>query len=250
MRDAEDAPTRFTRHGRAELTRLRRVDVRTLPTREAYDLWAARYDSSGTWLGALEGSATAHALGDVHGLHVLDAGCGTGRHAIPMASAGAQVTAVDVSSEMLARARAKSTAVSVRFVLADLTSPLPFRSAIFDGVLSALVLEHLPAPQAFFGELGRVTRPGGRIVITAMHPAMLELGASAAFRLSSYEEIRPHSYKMSLQQYVDAVERAGLVLETFDEYAPDEAFSAQFPYASPYIGVPALLVMHMSPAGR
>ena len=47
------------------------------------------------------------ALGDVRGRRVLDLGCGTGRHAIPLAAAGAVVTAVDFSEQMLAAARRK-----------------------------------------------------------------------------------------------------------------------------------------------
>ena len=55
------------------------------------------------------------ALGDVRGLAVLDLGCGTGRHALWLAEAGATVTAVDFSEGMLSEARRKPGAAAVRF---------------------------------------------------------------------------------------------------------------------------------------
>src|SRR5262245_17901578 len=81
--------------------------VELLPTRDGYDRWAAIYDDEGNPLVALE-TAHVHALlGDVRGLDVVDLGCGTGRHTLWLANAGARVTAVDFSPEMLRRARAK-----------------------------------------------------------------------------------------------------------------------------------------------
>ncbi len=55
---------------------------------------------------------------------VLDLGCGTGGHAVKLASRGYQVTGVDISEEMLARAEQKATAVerAPRFVRADIRS--------------------------------------------------------------------------------------------------------------------------------
>ena len=87
-----------------------------LPTREGYDRWAAHYDADANPLVALEGQHVGELLGDVRGLAVLDVGCGTGRHALRLAVAGAQVQAVDFSEEMLARARAKPGADAVTLV--------------------------------------------------------------------------------------------------------------------------------------
>src|ERR1700704_3311424 len=101
-------------------------EPRVLPTREGYDRWAAIYDTMGNWLLALEEPQLARALGDVAGLDVLDVGTGTGRHAIRLAAAGAPMTAVDFADEMLAKAREKPGAPGVRFMVHDVTTPLPF----------------------------------------------------------------------------------------------------------------------------
>ena len=77
-----------------------------LDTREGYDRWASTYDDEGNPLLALEEPEVDKALGDVAGLDVLDAGTGTGRHALRLAARGARVVAVDFSDQMLAKARA------------------------------------------------------------------------------------------------------------------------------------------------
>lgn len=50
-------------------------------------------------------------------------------------------------------------------VYCDLTRPLPFMDASFDTVLSSDVIEHLPDPVLAFREMGRVLRPGGKLVL-------------------------------------------------------------------------------------
>src|SRR6185295_11091337 len=153
---------------------------RTSPSiRAGYDGWAAVYDHDANPLLALEEPLVRAVVGDARGLAALDLGCGTGRHALWLARAGASVTALDFSEGMLAAARAKPGAEAVRFVVHDLHEPLPFASSAFDLVVSGLVLEHLRDLAAFFGEVRRVLRPGARAVVSAMHPAMLLRGSQA-----------------------------------------------------------------------
>lgn len=222
--------------------------ARVVPTRQGYDLWAAVYDTEGNPLLALEEPEVERALGDVRGLDVLDVGCGTGRHAVRLALSGARVTAVDFSEAMLAQASAKPGADGVRFVVHDVTAPLPFAAASFDRVLSALVLEHIADLDAFFRELRRVCRSDGRVVISAMHPAMLLRGVSARFRDEAGEEIRPRSYVAGLSDYVMAALRSGLRIERISEHAVDEALASRVPRAAKYLGWPMLAVFVLAPA--
>src|SRR5580765_7488045 len=100
--------------------------VEEVPTREGYDRWAEVYDGEDNPLVLLEEQHLTALAGDVAGLDVADIGCGTGRHALRLAAAGARVTAVDFSEPMLERARAKPGAAGVSFVRHDLAERLPF----------------------------------------------------------------------------------------------------------------------------
>ena len=220
---------------------------RVLPTREGYDRWADTYDTMGNWLLALEEPEVDRALGDVADLDVLDAGCGTGRHALRLAEARARVTAIDFSEAMLAKARAKPGADRVRFLVHDVTTALPFADRSFDRVLSALVLEHITGVRAFFAELGRVARHDGRIVVTAMHPAMFDKGLSASFRDDAGAEVRPRSYPMTLADYLGGAVEAGLAVTGLSEHAVDEPLVARYPRAQRLLGWPALLVLSLAP---
>src|SRR5215212_7758758 len=175
----------------------------SLPAREGYDRWAPVYDHDANPLQALEEPHLRELVGDVRGLSVLDLGCGTGRHTLWLAAAGARVTAVDFAEGMLAEARRKPGAEAVRFLAHDLHDPLPLPDGAFDRVVSRLVLEHLRDLGGFFREARRVLRPGGRAVVSAMHPAMFLRGSQARFTdPASGELVRPGSLPHSVADFV------------------------------------------------
>lgn len=91
---------------------------------------------------------------------VLDACCGTGDLALAAERAGGNVTGLDFSPEMLARARRKST--SVEWVEGDVTE-LPFANRSFDAVTVGFGIRNVPDLEAGLAELARVLRPGGRL---------------------------------------------------------------------------------------
>uniref|UniRef100_A0A7C2P1B0 Class I SAM-dependent methyltransferase n=1 Tax=Schlesneria paludicola TaxID=360056 RepID=A0A7C2P1B0_9PLAN len=214
--------------------------------RGAYDRWAAVYDHDGNPLQGLEEPVVRAAVGDMRGLAVLDLGCGTGWHALWLSAAGATVTAVDFSEGMLAEARRKPGAEAVRFVSHDLHRPLPF-AAEFDLVVSGLVLEHLRELDPFFAEIRRVLKPGGRAVVSAMHPAMCLRGTQARFTDPvSGEKVQPGSLPQSVGAFVMAAVRAGFHLSAIEERAPDAAFAESYPRAAQSVGWPMLFVMSLA----
>jgi ubiquinone/menaquinone biosynthesis C-methylase UbiE len=214
--------------------------------RTGYDRWALVYDHDANPLPALEQPHVQHAVGEVRGLEVLDLGCGTGRHAIWLAAAGARVTALDFSEGMLEQARQKPEAAGVTFVAHDFHDPLPFPPGAFDLVVSGLVLEHVRHLDPFFGETRRVLRAGGRAVVSAMHPAMFLRASQARFTdPASGEVVQPGSEPHQLGSFVMASLHAGFTIDTIEEYAPDAAFAAAYPRAEKYIGWPMLVVLSL-----
>ena len=96
------------------------------------------------------------------GKRVLDAGCGSGRHAYYAAQFGTEVVAVDLG-EAIDVARANTRGVGkVETVQADLYN-LPFAPESFDFIYSMGVLHHLPDPEGAFRHLLRHLKPGGEL---------------------------------------------------------------------------------------
>jgi demethylmenaquinone methyltransferase / 2-methoxy-6-polyprenyl-1,4-benzoquinol methylase len=94
------------------------------------------------------------------GDEVLDACCGTGDLAIAASRAGGNVTGLDFSPAMLARARRK--APGLEWIEGDLLA-LPFPDASFDSATVGFGVRHVEDLGRAIGELRRVLRPGGRL---------------------------------------------------------------------------------------
>lgn len=117
------------------------------------DIRAAWKDLLRTWLPARPG-------------HVADLACGTGSMAVLAAELGHQVSGVDLSSEMVARARAKTAPFggAVDVVQGDAGVP-PLAAGAFDVVLARHILWTLPDPVAAVRAWVDLVRPGGRLVL-------------------------------------------------------------------------------------
>nr|WP_221379823.1 class I SAM-dependent methyltransferase [Actinoplanes polyasparticus] len=125
---------------------------------------AAAYDRSFARLCAHPAAALLEAAGVEKGHRLLDAGTGTGTVAALASSQGASVLAVDAEPSMLDIAATRLPAGAT--VLATLPV-LPFPARAFDASVANFVINHVGNPASAVAELARVTRPGGRIAVTA-----------------------------------------------------------------------------------
>lgn len=105
------------------------------------------------------------------GDRVLDVACGTGNLAIPAARAGAQVTGVDIATNLLEQARQRAAAenLTIQFDEGD-AEDLPYADASFDVVVTMFGAMFAPRPELVASELVRVCRPGGRIAMANWTP--------------------------------------------------------------------------------
>ena len=124
----------------------------------------------------LTGTAAPHLVkfaGIRAGTAVLDVGCGTGVVALTAARAGAKVEGLDLTPELVERARenARLAGLTASFREGD-AEALPFPDGAFDFVVSQFGHMFAPRPDITIGEMLRVLKPGGTIAFATWPPEL------------------------------------------------------------------------------
>ncbi len=171
--------------------------------------------------------------GDVAGRRVLDLGCGEGRFSRMLAERGARCAGVDPTASLLRTANERGSIDAVRAV----AEHVPFAGAAFDLVVSYITLVDIPGYREAIGEMARVLRPGGAIVVANLGFATAsygwqrdEQGRRLFMKVDRYAEefpqvfewadIKIRNYHRPLSAYMDAYLDAGLRLAAFEEPLP------------------------------
>jgi malonyl-CoA O-methyltransferase len=209
-----------------------------LSVRDGYAAWAACYEDDGNPLIPLEGPAVATLFGPVAGRRVLDLGCGTGRHTLALARAGADVTALDQSPEMMALARRKLDGFDVEWLQHALPAAMPFPDAAFALIVAGLVVEHIADLPALVNEAARVLAPGGRFVVSALHPERTADGQRARFIDPETGVRRPIvTYHRTIDEYLRTAAATGLALVREQTLVVTEEVARHLPRARRYVGL-------------
>jgi malonyl-CoA O-methyltransferase len=177
-----------------------------LPARDAYRLWAPTYVAE-TAITVLECGLVDALTPPLHGVRLLDAGCGTGRRL--RGTGAASTVGVDLSPEMLAAGDAADDR-SITLLAGDVRA-LPLPDASFDVTWCRLVIGHLPACAPAYAELARVTAPGGTVIVSDFHPRAHEAGHRRTFRSAGVVHEVEH-YVHTLPDHQAAATAAGLRL--------------------------------------
>jgi len=174
-------------------------------------------------------------IGDVSGRRVLDVGCGSGLYAEELARRGAHVVAFDSSSQLVNHAKRRvSSAVHVR--VHDLEDPLDWLAdESMDQAVMALVLHHLADPVSALREIHRTLKPGGRLVVSTVHPTAdwHQLGGSyftdeiIDAKWNAGWEVRFR--RAPLTAWCAEFGEAGFLIERLVEPLPAESMREQFP---------------------
>ncbi|WP_066976622.1 class I SAM-dependent methyltransferase [Streptomyces sp. NRRL F-4489] len=152
--------------------------VGELDASAGYASWAARYDALPSSYIEVE-EPVLHALLDRSPAGTaLDAACGTGRQTAALAARGHRVIGVDQSPEMLDRARAKVPGAEFR---QGRLEELPLDDNSVDLAVCSLAMTHLPDVSKGIAELARVVRPGGRVIVSDLHPFVISLQGQCLF---------------------------------------------------------------------
>src|SRR5437764_4648011 len=111
--------------------------------------------------------------GVIPGQHVLDVACGTGVVAVTAARAGARVSGLDLTPELIARARENSriAGVEIDWHEGDVEQ-MPFADRMFDTVVSQYGHMFGPRPEVAIGEMLRVLKPGGTVAFSTWPPEL------------------------------------------------------------------------------
>ena len=157
-----------------------------------YDGFAAEYSASNEkslFNAFYERPEMIRLAGDVDGLRVLDAGCGSGPLAEALRAKGAVVSGFDLSPAMVELARQRlGEDADVR--VADLGRPLPYADDAFDLVVASLSLHYVKDWALALGEVRRVLKPRGRLTVSIIHPMIYAIVYPDAdyFALTQYSE--------------------------------------------------------------
>lgn len=135
--------------------------------RRRFDRWAKSYESDRrSRFNAKPQQAALAALDLKADDRFLDVGCGTGAAVRAAAATVERAVGVDLSPQMIARARDLANDVpGAEFVVGD-SEQLPFEAGAFTALLCTASFHHYPDPEKAIAEMARVLTPNGRIVIS------------------------------------------------------------------------------------
>jgi 2-polyprenyl-6-hydroxyphenyl methylase / 3-demethylubiquinone-9 3-methyltransferase len=155
----------------------------------------------------------------LRGAEVADIGCGGGILSEALARAGAHVTAVDATAELIAVARAHAAGeqLDIDYELGTSDALIDTREADFDAVVCMELIEHVPDPDALIEDCARLVKPRGTLVLSTLNrtPQAYLLGIVAAEYALGVLPRGTHDYAQFVKpsELARSGRRHGLVLE-------------------------------------
>ncbi|KAI6360048.1 hypothetical protein MCOR25_006856 [Pyricularia grisea] len=206
-------------------------NIKYLPTVEAYNQWAKIYDTDGNFLQAIDDiemkrlfPAFVSSINKSKPWRLVDLGCGTGRNtALLLGLEDVQVVALDASPGMLEIAKVRLEKLhrgdatdqnlleTLTLKVFDLinSSTIPEEAKNADGIISTLVVEHIPLPN-FFRQVSQMLKPGGVLLLTNMHSDMGAISQAGFVDETTGEKVRPTSYAHTMESVMEEAAKWGL----------------------------------------
>lgn len=197
--------------------------------------------------GAPEWPSLAALLPEMTDMRVLDLGCGYGWFCRFAAEAGAaEVTGIELSERMLAKARADTESASVTYEQGDMES-LKLPASRYDLVYSSLAFHYVANFDGLIAEIAKTLKPGGCLVFSMEHPLFTapakpgwrEVEGRKVWPLDDYLKEGPREtdwlgarvvkQHRTLATVANGLVEAGLAIRHLEEWGPSDAQIAEWP---------------------
>jgi ubiquinone/menaquinone biosynthesis C-methylase UbiE len=193
-------------------------------------------------------------LGSVEGKDILDIGCGDGMLCKKLRAAGARVTGVDGSPNMIRNAQANDPEGDFRTI--DLLGGAwPFPDGSFDIVTAKMMLMNVGSLEAIATESHRVLKPGGLLAVDVVHPFrpfFKNLSTPGKYTSDGGYFEQTHGsirfagkefafYYRPVMQYVNDFLSAGFSLASLNELGVTESFAKEHPEMQDKVNQPVAL---------
>jgi ubiquinone/menaquinone biosynthesis C-methylase UbiE len=189
-------------------------------TRQAYNIWSQQYDSNNNKTRDLEAYALRTILPNIYFGNCLEIGCGTGKNTEWLITKAKQITAVDLSEDMLAKAKEKISSSSIQFVQADITDSWTFAEKLFDLITFSLVLEHIQNLDHVFSEVSKYLLEGGHVYIGELHPFKQYNGTKARFETAEGTQV-VECFNHHISDFIQTAKKHRLAIVDINEYFDD-----------------------------
>jgi ubiquinone/menaquinone biosynthesis C-methylase UbiE len=188
-----------------------------MSTRKLYNQWSSTYDTVENKTRDLEKAAGQQVLSAIPFASILELGCGTGKNTEWLSPKAGYLQAVDLSEEMMARAREKVNASHVEFLQADITKPWEFVNRPPDLVTCSLILEHIEDLCFIFQQAANVLLPRGHFYLCELHPYKQYSGSKARFETTEGLQVL-ECFVHHASDYYGAAISAGFSCVAFEEW--------------------------------
>jgi ubiquinone/menaquinone biosynthesis C-methylase UbiE len=188
---------------------------------QAYNSWASQYDTNDNKTRDLEAKALRDILSTISFNTVLEIGCGAGKNTEWLLQKAQRITAVDLSEEMLSKAKEKIQSDNIEFIQFDINNDWNFTERTFDLIGFSLVLEHIENLDHIFKEVYKKLNDEGFVYIGELHPFKQYTGTKARFETKEGLQI-VQCYNHHISDFIQSAKKYGLKLIGLDEYFDNE----------------------------
>ena len=189
--------------------------------KNAYNSWAQQYDTNENKTRDLEALALRSLLKNHAFENCLEIGCGTGKNTEWLATKTRSVLAIDLSEEMLAKAKEKILSEKVQFMQVNILEDWAFATTNhLDLATFSLVLEHIENLEIIFQKLSIVMKSGGYVYVGELHPFKQYTGSKARFETAEGVQVVT-CFNHHVSDFTEAAQKNGFDVETIQEFFDD-----------------------------